>query len=318
MIEFTIFRNLYDNKTNKVIRLKTFDDFENMLYHLSKEPKKSKKDSHLISPACYKEDTNRRCNADVSYWSMWAAMDVDKHDFKAENLEQQLLDMYGEFRYVVYSTASSQFDYPKFRIVFPLTERVEVDDIKHFWYALNEKLGNIGDAQTKDLSRMFYIPADYAGANNFIFSNKTGKILSPKDLIAEYSKPVELLKKTGKTFLDRLPDGIKDQVIEHRKSILSNSNAIQWSSYNDCPFVNKKLIDNYKSIAHTDNSGRYAMIYKIMVSIAANAIKRNYGISTYEIVKLISELDMETGGRYKNRQLEMEADRALEYAYRNY
>lgn len=316
MTEFTIFRNLYDNKTKKKISLESFDHFESLLYKLSTEYKKSKKDSSLISPACYKEGTNRRCNDNVSHWSTWAAMDVDKHDFDSENLEQQLKVRYGEYRYVVYSTASSMKEYPKFRIVFPLTEIVPADKIKHFWFALNQKLGNIGDPQTKDLSRMYYIPATYEGANNFIFSNKPGKIINPSELMSEYSF-AKLEKKAGKTFLDRLPDALKDQVIEHRKTLMAKSSSIKWTSYRDCPFVNQRLVNSYKSIAHTDNSGRYAMIYKIMVSIAGSAIKSGYAITPHEIVQLINELDMETGGRYKKRPLEMEADRALEYAYRN-
>ena len=59
------------------------------------------------------------------------------------------------------------------------------------------------------------------------------------------------------------------------------------------------------------------MIYKIMVSIATNAIRDGYAITTNEIVNLIRELDMETSQRYQNRPLDVEADRALEFAYRN-
>jgi len=59
------------------------------------------------------------------------------------------------------------------------------------------------------------------------------------------------------------------------------------------------------------------MIYKIMVSVATNAVRDGYAISTSEIVSLIRELDMETSQRYQTRALEVEADRALEFAYRN-
>ena len=45
-----------------------------------------------------------------------------------------------------------------------------------FWYALNKELGDIGDPQTKDLSRMYYVPGKYEGAYNFIFNNFTGRI----------------------------------------------------------------------------------------------------------------------------------------------
>jgi len=59
------------------------------------------------------------------------------------------------------------------------------------------------------------------------------------------------------------------------------------------------------------------MIYKIMCSIASNAVKRGYPIQTSEIVDLIKQLDGDTSRRYEKRPLDIEADRAVEYAYRN-
>jgi len=58
-------------------------------------------------------------------------------------------------------------------------------------------------------------------------------------------------------------------------------------------------------------------MYQIMVATAANAIKREYPITATQIAELCRELDVETGNWYENRPLETEADRALEYAYRN-
>ncbi len=54
-----------------------------------------------------------------------------------------------------------------------------------------------------------------------------------------------------------------------------------------------------------------------MVAIAGNAVKKQYPITANEISKLCRELDMETGNWYKNRPLDKEADRALEYVYKN-
>ena len=54
-----------------------------------------------------------------------------------------------------------------------------------------------------------------------------------------------------------------------------------------------------------------------MVAIAGNAIKNKYPISVAEISTMCRELDNETGGWYKNRPLDKEADRALEYVYKN-
>lgn len=308
-VSATFFKSIFDNKTNRKMIFNDFSKFEKLLYKLSELPKESKKDAELISPASYIDNTTR-ANKNVLDWSGWAAVDVDDHVFEG-NLKSELNNRFGKFSYVCYSTASSSDTHPKFRLVFPLKTKVEHSKIRHFWFALNKELGEIGDGQTKDLSRMYYIPATYANANNFIFSNN-GISITPEDLMNKYP----YVEKRTKTFMDRLPEEIKNQVIEHRKSKMLNTN-IQWTGYRDCPFINKNHIKEWIAISGIDNSGRYAMIYKIMVSTAMNAIKKQYPISSHEIEQLIRELDNETSRKYEKRPLNIEADRAIEYAYKN-
>jgi hypothetical protein len=59
------------------------------------------------------------------------------------------------------------------------------------------------------------------------------------------------------------------------------------------------------------------MIYKIMISIAGNAIKEKYPITANQIVDLIKQIDNDTSRKYQHRALDTEANNALEYAYRN-
>ena len=92
---------------------------------------------------------------------------------------------------------------------------------------------------------------------------------------------------------------------------------IRWTNYLDCPFVNKRLVQEYSSIAHVDGTGRYRMFYKIMTSIAINAVKREYPITSNEIAELLRQIDIDNSNIYSNRPLEIEADRAIEYAYKN-
>lgn len=308
-ISITLFKSVYDNKTHRNMDFTDWNQFVEFLQMLSKRKLKGKHDAQLISPTTYKPNTTR-ANKNVLAWAGWAAVDVDDHEFQGD-LENELSDRFGSWSYVCYSTASSTSTLPKFRLVFQLTRPVNADEIKHFWYALNTEIGSIGDKQTKDLSRMYYIPADYASANNFFFTN-AGSPVEVDELLSKH--PYEE-KQNARSFIDRLPEDLQQQVIQHRKSKLSA--VYHWSTYEDCPFVNKRLIQEYKEIAHTDNSGRYAMIYKIMASIAVNAIKREYPITSYEIADLIRQLDRDTSNRYENRPLEIEADRALEYAYKN-
>ena len=308
MVEFTVFKSLFDNKTHRRGQMADFNAFEEMLYDLSSKPLESKKQAQLISPAVYKPDTTRK-NDNVTEWAGWCAVDVDDFVFNGE-LQDELSNRFGHYRFVCYSTGSSSVNSPKFRLVFPLTKVVPAERIKSFWYALQSELGELGDKQTKDLSRMYYIPAEYAGAHNFIFSNTDGASIDPDELIVKHPMP----EKTNlNNFFDRLPDELQRQILEHRKSKLENTN-INWTSYRDCPFFPRKLEAEYRAIS---NTGWYHKMYQIMVAIAGNAVKRQYPISSAEISKMCRELDMETGNWYENRPLDKEADRALEYVYKN-
>ena len=58
-------------------------------------------------------------------------------------------------------------------------------------------------------------------------------------------------------------------------------------------------------------------IYKMMISIAGNAIEKQYPITASQIVDLVRQLDKDTANIYENRPLDTEANNALEYAYKN-
>ena len=321
MYSLTAFSSIFDNKTDTRAVFCTFEEFEKSLYHLAALPgfkmKRGErvpagcKPSPLISPAVYKEGSTR-ANDNVIEWGRWAAIDVDTHVFNGD-LEEELKSKYGEFHYVCYSTSSSTKEMPKFRLVFPLTDVVSRSKIKHFWFALNTEFGNMGDAQTKDLSRMYYVPAQYPNAYNFIFSN-IGQHINPDELMDrhQWNEPV-----TSANFFDRLPPELQKEVINHRQAKMqSSASTVSWTSYKDCPFVSQKLVKEFKDISKTDGSGRYSMIYKLMASIACFAVKRSYPITEYEIVEMIRQLDRETSNRYAKRPLNVEASRAIEYAYK--
>ena len=300
-VSLTIFDNVYDNKTVKRMDYESFEQFESVLYRLgesSKYPTKSK--APLISPATYLPDSTR-ANDNVVAWGGFGIIDVD--DFKGDIKEIE--SKYEQYKYLCYSTASSSVENPKFRLVFPLTEWIDKEKIKHFWFALNKEIGGIADAQTKDLSRMYYIPSQYRNSFNFIFSHD-GEVMDPNDLMVrhKYVLPAD-------SFYDRLPEAIKKGLMEHRKSQLNNTD-ISWTGYKDCPFVNKKKIEEYKGL----NAGWYYATYQIMVSIAGNAIGKGYPITAKEIEYLIRDLDSETGNWYLKRPIEREAERAIEFVFR--
>jgi len=258
----TSFKSRFDNKTNKRTDFSSWDKFESLLYKLSKMPQKSKKTAPLMSPAIYTPDSTRR-NVNVTSWAGWMALDVDDHEFKGD-LQTELSRRFGQYYYVCYSTASSTVDKPKFRLVFPLNGHIPADRIKRAWYALVTETASLADEQTKDLSRMYYIPGTYAEAYNFIFTNR-GDYIDYEKLIAKH--PMAYQEK-AKSFLDRLPPVMQKAVLEHQKLKLTNT-GITWNNFADCPFVSKRQVEQYRFI---EGSGWYSHMYKMMVTIACNAI----------------------------------------------
>jgi hypothetical protein len=304
----TIFNSIFDNKTHRRMTFESFDGLEELLYNLSAQPgykpKKGefKKGSPLISPAIFKNGETRK-NINVLSWGGWAALDVDDY----EGSFSSAVEAFQDVRHVCYSSASSTVEKPKFRIVFPLSDEVPADKIRHFWYALNKKYNSLGDPQTKDLSRMYYVPAQYPQSNHFIWSHKDAPLLDPDELMSQYEY-VE--KSTNLKLFDRLPDEMKKKIQEHRLKNLNNT-TYSWNSYRDCPFINQNMVVEYKAI---QNSGWYLKMYQIMVSIASNAMRRGYPITAREIVTLCKEIDLETGSWYSKRDMVTEASRAIEYS----
>ena len=241
-LSLTLFKTIFDNKTHKRMDFVDWESFVHTLYGLSELPLNSKKDAQLISPAIYKPDTTRK-NDSVIEWAGWCAVDVDDYVVKGE-LEDDLYNMFGDWEYVCYSTASSTREKPKFRIVFRLGSPVEASEIRAFWYALNTELRSDGDKQCKDFSRMYYIPATYNNTFNFIFRNHGSSI----DVDALTSKHPYSSVRITDSFLDRLSPEMAKAAIEHRKSKLTNTD-VYWNSYRDCPFFPKKLSNEYKNIS---------------------------------------------------------------------
>ena len=306
-ISLTLFKSIFDNKTDKRINAKDFDAFESVLYDLSEKPFKNKKDAMLMSPAVYTAGTTRK-NDNVIEWAGWCAVDVDEYTSKGD-LKDDLVKRFSAYRFVCYSTASSKNNQPKFRLVFPLKRSVENDEIKRFWYALQSELGDLGDRQTKDLSRMYYIPGKYASADNFIWSHRDGNPIDPDELIFKHPMPE---KQSLNNFFDRLPEAVQQEIVNYRKEKLDAN--FEWTSYHDCPFWPRQLAAEYQSISQT---GWYAKMYAIMIATAGNAIRKKYPITASEVSILCRQFDEDTGNWYKNRPLDKEADRALEYVYRN-
>ena len=156
---------------------------------------------------------------------------------------------------------------------------------------------------------MYYVPAEYPNAHNFIFSNQGKPMLNPSELMSRHP----YIEKGPSGIIDNLPEHVKKSIERYQQSQLINAHKYSWTSYRNCPFVKKHLVNEYRTITST---GWYGKMYQIMSSIAATAIRRGYPITAKEIADLCRELDRDTGSWYKNRGMEIEAARAISFALR--
>ena len=195
------------------MRFDDWEKFEQLLYSLSTQagykPKKGEmtQGSPLISPAMFKKDDLRR-NVNVIGWGGWAALDVDAYEGSFEDA----VEVFKKNRFVCYSSSSSTKEHPKFRIILPLTKPIVADKVRHFWYALNKEFNSLGDPQTKDLSRMYYVPAQYPNSYQFIFSHKDAPMIDPDELMSRHIF-VTAVNKMGMS--NKFPEEIQKKIDEH-------------------------------------------------------------------------------------------------------
>ena len=313
----TVFESLYDVKTERKIQKNSWNEFVKFLQDLS-GLSYTKKTAPLISPAVYKDGTTRS-NKNVSAWAGWAALDIDAHPFDNIGAVKWWMNQFhSEKTYLCYSTASSSQVKPKFRLVFPLTEWIDDSrKIQRFWMALNKEFAEIADQQTKDQSRMYFIPAQYAESDNNFFWSVKKNAINPDALIRKHNME-SLQINSGTSFLDMLPEKMKEEIISYREQQLKSSGKkYTWTDYRDCPFVKEELLRNYREIALTGQEGRYRSLYNLMVSIARAAIMREYAITAHEIKDLVLEIDADIDSFYKNRKILPECERAIAFVYTN-
>lgn len=315
--EMTVFESLYDVKTERKIQKNSWNEFVKFLQDLS-GLSYTKKTAPLISPAVYKDGTTRS-NKNVSAWAGWAALDIDAHPFdNIGAVKWWMNEFHSEKTYLCYSTASSSQVKPKFRLVFPLTEWIDDSrKIQRFWMALNKEFAEIADQQTKDQSRMYFIPAQYTESDNNFFWSVKKNAINPDALIRKHNME-SLQINSGPSFLDMLPEKMKEEIISYREQQLKSSGKkYTWTDYRDCPFVKEEPLRNYREIALTGQEGRYRSLYNLMVSIARAAIMREYAITAHEIKDLVLEIDADVDFFYKNRKILPECERAIAFVYTN-
>ena len=142
----------------------SWDQLRELLSYHEENP--SKTDGALWSPVEYYPDTTRG-NRNVRFIEA-LVVDMDGESFREARLDG--------LEWFAYSTYSHRDDDPHYHLVLPLAERVPAGLWRAVWEGLHQRLNLVGDPQTKDPARLFYLP-QHAPDQTFEFHEGRGALL---------------------------------------------------------------------------------------------------------------------------------------------
>ena len=158
----------------------SWDQLRELLsYH---EENAAKTDGALWSPVEYYRDATRG-NRNVRFIES-LVVDMDGESFREARLDG--------LEWFAYSTYSHRDDDPHYHLVLPLAERVPAGLWRAVWEGLHQRLNLVGDPQTKDPARLFYLP-QHAPDQTFEFHEGRGVLLDTDFSwdVVEQPKPVK-------------------------------------------------------------------------------------------------------------------------------
>jgi putative DNA primase/helicase len=128
-------------------------------------------------------------NAEKASGALWSPVEYDAGTTRGNRnvrfVEALVVDMDGEafddaqldgLEWFAYSTYSHRLDDPHYHLVLPLAEKVPASLWRAVWEELHERIGLVGDPQTKDPARIFYLP-QHAPDQPFEFHEGHGQLL---------------------------------------------------------------------------------------------------------------------------------------------
>ena len=194
---------------------------------------KNEKNGACYCFATFGDDSGKekyRKNSNVSSIS-GIGIDVDNKDTNEYLTIEDVEEIFKDYFFIVHSTHSSTKKQPRFRVVIPFAKPIvpekHADVFDYFYQLCDKKI----DANTKDVSRLFYYPSCPKGAtkNYYCFVNDK-KLFDTRIVPASVSVPPKAKKPTKKSApldcpklkeidLDSLTisEALKDSIIEGYK-----------------------------------------------------------------------------------------------------
>lgn len=305
-MRFSFFSNFFDNQAQPS-ECASWDEFVKIMYAMSKvegyKPAAGdyeSKSSPLISSGIYNPEIIKRCNNNILGWEM-IMLDIDAGVDDINDVTNH----FSVFNYIIYSSPNCTADQLKLRVIIPLNEFAPFEVLNQIWHASEEWCNKLVDPQTKDKSRMMYVPAMYTNRGDkythFFLVNR-GINLNWEGLVAKYPSPPEK---------DRFK--VNNPLNKLKQKIYKSNNPLPSFDIQDpnCPFVYGDMIKDYLL---TMAGGHHRAIYVFMLKICGAAEKLGYPLSHDELVDMASQMDALDGGFYDTKKLADSAQDALEYS----
>lgn len=150
-------------------------DWPDFCLRFSKHAVRRQKDGPAWSPATFIPAQPRR-NETVDMIS-FAVIDVDDGTPYAD-VEKR----FDGFSFLVHSSYSHSEEKAKYRVIFPLANAIPAKEWHGVWERINKMAGGCNDASTKDLARIYYMPAHPVGDKANFIHIREGRFLSVDDL----------------------------------------------------------------------------------------------------------------------------------------
>ena len=130
------------------------------------------------SPASFRD--NHRAKADVVTVSALGL------DYDGGTAQERIRELFGDYCGLAHSTRKSTPEAPRWRVVLPFSRPVSGFEFGELWKRLPSWVGEV-DSQTKDASRLWYLPGSAVGAEHVVFELGGDSLLDPDIWLA---KPV--------------------------------------------------------------------------------------------------------------------------------
>ena len=246
-----------------------------------------------LYPTVYADNSFRKIKENVIGYGAWTAVDID-HVMTLDELRQfyntHILDG------CIFTTTSHQKDDPRVRGVFLLSREIDPSEFDDFWYAINELFERKIDQQTKNINRIYYVPAKWNV--NSIFELVTGKPLDVDKLLNDYPNT--------NTNIAISNDVVKSKIDKIREKL--QSHGTQWKHE---IAITDSMISRFRS---SREGGR---LFRLEVAIAKRALWMGHPITAADVESIALAFDRVATGK-KRVNTSREAQHALAIAEQSY